>query len=89
MINVNVIKKNVLVFKFDLNNYSEYNFFFIIFILMVFVLKVFGVIFMLMNLFIFDINFLFFGLILNFLIFGIVMRMNDLVFVMFKCILIF
>lgn len=89
MINVNVIKKNVLVFKFDLNNYSEYNFFFIIFILKVFVLKVFGVIFMLMNLFIFDINFLFFGLILNFLIFGIVMRMNDLVFVMFKCILIF
>lgn len=89
MINVNVIKKNVLVFKFDLNNYSEYNFFFFIFILMVFVLKVFGVIFMLMNLFIFDINFLFFGLILNFLIFGIVMRMNDLVFVMFKCILIF
>lgn len=89
MINVNVIKKNVLVFKFDLNNYSEYNFFFIIFILMEFVLKVFGVIFMLMNLFIFDINFLFFGLILNFLIFGIVMRMNDLVFVMFKCILIF
>lgn len=88
MINVNVIK-NVLVFNFDLNNYSEYYFFFIIFILMIFVLKVFGVIFMLMNLFIFDINFLFFGLILNCFIFGIVIRMNDLVFVMFKCILIF